>query len=445
MQLDGRTIGLIEDDPIMGESLVQSLTLEGCHVDWWQTGDEAIRGLRATSPDLVVCDIRLPDVHGDQLFRTLASQGSIPPFLFVTAYGDVDQAVQVMRAGAGDYITKPFEMSAFVSRVSSLINRHHASSVEKVLGVSSLMIDLEANIRKICDLTSPLLITGETGAGKDVCARFLHAISVRSKEPFIAVNCAAIPADLVERELFGFHGQGRQKFHRGLAERAKAGILFLDEIAELPLSLQAKLLRLIETREFSRVGGEQVMQFHGRIVCSTNRDVAALAQNGEFRRDFYYRISGMRLEVPPLRERRDDIQWLMDTFFEQFAPIASSVLRGFSSLTCDQAIEHAWPGNVRELRNRVERACALTTGEWVMPYDLFPDATRGQKSKPISFVTLSEARDDAERRQIERALAKTSGQIIEAAKLLEVSRTTLWDKMRRFGIHADHTTDSPKL
>ena len=130
---------------------------------------------------------------------------------------------------------------------------------------------------------------------------------------------------------------------------------------------------------------------------------------------------------------------------KQFAPIASSVLRGFSSLTCDQAIEHAWPGNVRELRNRVERACALTTGEWVMPYDLFPDATPGQISKPVSFVTLSEARDDAERRQIERALAKTSGRISEAAKLLEVSRTTLWDKMRRFGIHADHTADSSKL
>ena len=153
----------------------------------------------------------------------------------------------------------------------------------------------------------------------------------------------------------------------------------------------------------------------------------------------------MRLEVPPLRERREDIQWFMDMFFEQFAPIASSVLRGFSSLTYDQAIEHAWLGNVRELRNRVERACALTTGEWVMPYDLFPDASRGSSSKAVSFVTLSQARDDAERRQIERALSKTSGQISEAAKLLGVSRTTLWDKMRKFDIHSEHGPESTKF
>jgi two-component system response regulator HydG len=445
MQLDGCTVGLIEDDPLMGESLVQSLSLEGCHVDWWQTGDAAMRALRMTNPDLVICDIRLPDISGDNLFRTLASQGSVPPFLFVTAFGDVDQAVQVMRAGGGDYITKPFEMQAFVARARSLISRHSVSSTANALGVSHLMVELEASLRKICDLTSPLLVTGETGAGKDVVARFLHAISVRSKEPFIAVNCAAIPGELVERELFGFHGEGAQKFHRGLAERAKGGILFLDEIAELPLSLQAKLLRLIETREFSRVGGEQVMQFHGRIVCSTNRDVAALAESGEFRRDFYYRISGMRLEVPPLRERRDDIQWLMDKFFEQFGPIASSVLRGFSSLTYDQAMEYSWPGNVRELRNRVERACALTTGEWVMPYDLFPDASRSSAAKAASFVTLSQARDDAERRQIERALSKTSGQINEAAKLLGVSRTTLWERMRKFGIHSEHGADSTKF
>ena len=385
MLLDGRVVGLVEDDPVMGESLVQSLSLEGCHVDWWKTGAEAMRGLRATSPDLVICDIKLPDINGDDLFRQLAATSSIPPFLFITAYGDIDQAVAIMRAGGSDYVTKPFDTGTFIERARSLIQRNPMMRSEAVLGISDALCEVEATLRKVCDLTSPLLITGETGAGKEVCARFLHRVSQRSKEPFIGVNCAAIPADVMENELFGHKGSGGNGFHRGFAERTRSGILFLDEVAELPVQLQAKLLRLVETREFNRVGGEQLLQFHGRIVCSTNSDLTAAISEGRFREDLYYRINAMGVEVPSLKSRPDDIPWLMDLFFEQFRQGDRALVRGFSTLVQEAALEYNWPGNVRELKNRVERAVTLANGEWIMPMDMFPDLVEMEHPLDKSF------------------------------------------------------------
>jgi DNA-binding NtrC family response regulator len=434
MLLEGRVVGLVEDDPVMGESLVQSLALEGCRVDWWKTGEDALRGLRATSPDLVVCDMRLPDLQGDDLFRRLAATTSVPPFLFVTAFGDIDQAVAVMRAGAGDYVTKPFEMATFIERAKALIQRTTVSKSENVLGLSEAMRSVEATLRRICDSTTPVLLTGETGVGKEVCARFLHGISMRSQEPFIAVNCAAIPNDVMERELFGHRGTSRQAFHHGFAERTRGGVLFFDEVSELALPLQAKILRLVEVREYHRVGGEQLMQFRGRIVCSSNRYLPALIEQQKFRADLFYRINAVTIEVPPLRSRPDDIPWLIEYYLGHFGRADEAGPRCVSTLTYEAALEHDWPGNVRELRNRVERAAALTKTEWIMPSDLFPDRSRPLSPESHQFATLSEARDDAERRQIERALKETGGQIIEAAGLLGVSRTTLWDKMRRLGV-----------
>lgn len=434
MLLEGRVIGLVEDDPIMGESLVQSLSLEGCHVDWWTTGNEALRGLRGGSPDLVVCDICLPDMNGEALYRQLASTTFVPPFLFVTAFGNIDQAVSLMRTGAGDYVTKPFEMGGFIERAKSLIQRHPVSRKEDVLGISAGMREVETTLRRIANHTSPLLITGETGSGKEVCARYLHSVSARSKEPFIAVNCAAIPSDRMEVELFGSKGSGGQGFHRGFAERARGGILFLDEVCELPAGLQAKLLRLVESREFNRLGGEQLVQFHGRIVCATNADLAKAVEQNRFRRDLYYRINGFRIDVPPLRTRNEDIPWLLDLFFERFKGDGQINLRGISTLVYETAHEHPWPGNVRELRNRMERAVAMAMNDWIMPADMFPDLESGLHPMLAAFSTLVEVRESAERRQIERALKQTGGQIIEAAKLLDISRTTLWEKMRRLYI-----------
>lgn len=441
MSLEGRIIGLIEDDPVMGESLVQGLSLEGAYVDWWRTGSEAIKGLRATSPDLVVCDIRLPDTSGDQLFREIANSNALPPFLFMTAYGDIDQAVRLIRAGAGDYVTKPFEMQGFITRASALVRPRPQGLDAPSLGASEAMTHVERLLRRVAALSSPLLLTGETGSGKEVCARFLHSVSPRAKAPWVAVNCAALPAELMESELFGHERgafSGAVSQHRGYAERAGEGILFLDEIGDMPLPLQAKLLRLIEDRTFTRVGGEKPIPFKARVVCASNRDLPHAAEAGTFRLDLLHRINTVAVPVPPLRERADDIASLMVLFFDQCQQSSGTTLRGFCSTAYDVAAAHDWPGNVRELRNRVERAVALANGEWVMPADLFPercaDTTRSMVSK---LATLSEARDEAERRQIQRALRQTEGQIAAAASLLGVSRTTLWEKMRRLEIAAD--------
>lgn len=442
MQLEGRLIGLVEDDPIMGESLMQSLSLEGCEVEWWKTGIEAMRGLRVVNPDVVICDIRLPDMEGQVLFHQLSESLQLPPFLFITAFGDIDQAVSLMREGAADYVSKPFDIGQVIGRVKSIIQRNVVLKPGAVLGASPEMLQVEATLRRIGDLTSPVLLTGETGVGKEVCARFLHGISTRSKEPFVAVNCAAIPADVMERELFGYRGAANQSYHRGFAERARGGILFLDEVGELPLPLQAKLLRLVETREYHRLGGEQLMVFHGRIVCSTNRDLVSLVKQGRFREDFFYRIAGMTIDVPPLRERQADIRWLIDLYFEQFKGQDHPALKGIGLRTMEMALAHSWPGNVREMRNRMERAVALARAEWILPGDLFPDLselprTASSSAAEKSFATLSETRDEAERQQIERALRETGGHIIEAARLLGVSRTTLWEKMKRLAIPGD--------
>lgn len=434
MLLEGRVIGLVEDDLVMGESLVQGLSLEGSRVEWWKSADEAKRGISSTRPDLVICDMRLPDGRGDQLFFELANKQSLPPFFFITAFGDIDQAVAVMRAGAADYTTKPFDLSSFIERARALIHRSTTSQDELVLGPSPAMRDLEATLRTISDARNPVLLTGETGAGKEVCARFLHSVSARSSEPFMAVNCAAISQDVMERELFGSRSAGSQSFHHGFAERARGGILFLDEISELSLALQAKLLRLVEAREFHRVGGEQQVEFRGRIVCATNQDLSLLVAQGTFRRDLYYRINSVIVTVPPLRERPDDIPWLAEQFLQKPDEGAERFPRGLSSLAWEELLAHDWPGNVRELKNRIERAQALTKTEWLMPGDLFPDAEKRKHPMVQAFAPLAKARDEAERRQIMRALQQTKGQILEAADLLRVSRTTLWDKMRRLNV-----------
>ena len=434
MLLEGRVIGLVEDDLVMGESLVQGLSLEGSRVEWWKTADEARRGISAARPDLVICDMRLPDGRGDQLFLDLADSQVLPPFFFITAFGDIDQAVAVMRAGAADYTTKPFELAQFIERARAMIQRSTASRLDMALGPSPAMREIEVTLRKISDARSPVLFTGETGVGKEVCARFLHSVSSRSSEPFIAVNCAAIPQDVMERELFGSRNSMSHSFHHGFAERARGGVLFLDEISELSMTLQAKLLRLVEAREFHRVGGEQQVEFRGRIVCAANQDLPALIMKGAFRQDLYYRINSMTVNVPPLRERPDDIPWLAEQFLQKPDEDAERFPRGLSSLAWDELLAHKWPGNVRELKNRIERAQALTKTEWLMPGDLFPDAEKREHRLVQSFAPLAEARDEAERRQIMRALQQTKGQILEAADLLKVSRTTLWDKMRRLNI-----------
>lgn len=434
MLLEDRDIGLLEDDPIMGESLVQRLRLEGATVRWWRSGSEALAGLAKSRPELVVCDMRLPDMSGEDVFRTSAGLPDAPPFLFISAFGDIDQVVRLLRSGAGDYMTKPFDMSGFLERLVGLLPRK-TELTDTALGISARMAEVARTLKRVARLRSTVLLVGETGAGKEVCASFLHRASGENG-PFMAVNCAAIPAELMEAELFGHERgafTGAQARHAGYAERAGRGTLFLDEIGDLPLSMQSKLLRLLEERTFYRVGGEKALQFDARVVCATNADLVKRVEAGAFREDLYYRINVITVPVPALRDRPEDIPPLLEAVFDEFNERFEAGLRGIGALAEEAAMAHRWPGNVRELRNRLERAVAMAGGPWIMPGDLFPDAS------PKALIdgnlsSLEDVRSAVERRHIARALVLAENETSVAAKMLDISRTTLWEKMKRHGL-----------
>ncbi|MDP3411310.1 sigma-54 dependent transcriptional regulator [Bosea sp. (in: a-proteobacteria)] len=433
MSLERRSIGVIEDDPIMGESLVQRLGLEGAQVSWWRTKAEAVAGLARRRHHAVICDLKLPDGTGEEIFVETVKFESAPPFLFMTAYGEIDQAVRLMRCGAGDYVTKPFDMTTFLERLDALVDSTEREG-EGVLGISPAIRAVERMLLRLAGSSAPVLLTGETGSGKEVCARLLHASRGPDCGPFMIVSCATTPSDDLERKLFGQEKvalDGVEGRNPGHAERVGAGTLFLDDVADLALPLQSKLLRLLESRTFTRVGGEGAEIFRARIVCATHADLPKMVKEGRFREDLFYRINVVTVPLPPLRERPDDIVWLIDRFVAEFAAQSGDRIQGLSALSLEAALAHGWPGNVRELRNRVVRGVTLGDGPLLMPGDLFPE--RAPPRAP-SREGLDGIRDDAERRHIARVLSENGGAVLASAKALGISRTTLWDKMKRLGL-----------
>jgi DNA-binding NtrC family response regulator len=435
------TIGLIEDDPIMGESLMQRLELEGYRANWWRTGEEALAHFREASCQVLVCDIRLPDLDGEQLFRRALPDLGATPVIFITAFGEVEQAVRLMRAGADDYVTKPFEVEALLGKIAALCRREITAGTDmrgrETLGGSAAMRTVVADLQRIKDTTTPVLLCGETGVGKEVAARQLHDTSSRRALPFIVVSCATIPTERAESIMFGHERgavAGSRTAHAGLVEQAGAGTLFLDEVSALPLSLQGKFLRLLEDGTYRRVGGAQELVSSARIVSSTNADLPKLVAEERFRSDLYYRINAIELHLPPLRARPEDIIPLAEHLTAEIARRSGQRIPSLVPAARAALRDHAWPGNIRELRNRLERAFGLTHGQTQLSASaLFPEETLLVSPKD-RISSLAEARDRAERLQIEEAIRQTGGEIGKAAVLLGVSRTTLWDKMRRLGL-----------
>jgi DNA-binding NtrC family response regulator len=429
-------IGIIEDDLVVGGTLAHRLELEGYTSLWWRTGREALEGIRTQRPDLVVCDILLPDMSGKDVFlRALPGLGG-RPFLFVTAHAQIEDAVFLMKAGAVDYLEKPYALPDLLDRIARLIKLQPRPAGD--LGTSEAMRQVELLLRRVADIDSSLLITGESGVGKEVAAKFVHQISTRAAEPFVAVNCGAIPNELIESQLFG-HEKGAftsaQVRHHGYVERARNGILFLDEVGELPMLMQVKLLRLVQERTFTRVGGETAIKTSARIICATNTDLETAVVEGSFRRDLFYRINVIAIAIPPLRDRSDDILPLARRFVQEFSEAFERDVRGFTPTAEQALLSDPWPGNVRELRNRVERAVALSQASRIGVNALFPsEATEADGDRQ---ATLAEVRDRAERRHIRAVLADVDNRVDEAAKRLGISRSTLFDKMRKLDIRSE--------
>jgi DNA-binding NtrC family response regulator len=434
-------VGIVDDDPIMGESLMQRLQLEGYRAVWWQSGEEALRHLPSAGCRVLVCDIRLPDLDGEQLFRRALPDLGATPVIFITAFGEVEQAVRLMQAGADDYVTKPFEIGVLLQKIAALCAREiaagNSSPGRETLSASAAMRGVEAELLRVTDTASPVLLLGETGVGKEVAARQLHNASLRRELPFVVVSCATIPIDRAESEMFGHERggvTGSRTAHVGLVEQAEGGTLFLDEVSALPPPLQAKLLRLLEDGSYRRLGGTQELVAEARIVSSSNADLPRLVAEGRFRADLYYRLNVIELHIPPLRARREDIVPLAEHYLAQFARGANHRVRSLTPAARSALREHGWPGNVRELRNRVQRALGLSAdAPQVSARALFPEqALLEQPAERVA--SLAEARERAERRHIEEAISQTHGEIAKAASLLGVSRTTLWEKMRRLGL-----------
>ncbi len=441
-------ICLIEDDPIMGESLADRFVLEGFALDWFECGADALAALGCAAYSAVISDVRLPDMSGEEIFRQ-ANERIVraPPFIFITAFASVERAVALLKQGAADYVTKPFDISGLVDKIHGLVGGPAAVQAPEgstALGVSAAMRKLAAIAPRVAARARTVLITGESGSGKEVLARHLHQLASREgAAPFVAVNCAAVPETLLEDALFGHEKgafTGADRIVRGCFEQAHGGTLFLDEIGDLPVAMQVKLLRAVQERRIQRLGGEQVVAVDVRVYCATHRDLRARVSAGQFREDLYYRIAVVELQLPPLRERPEDVLWFARQFLEEQARDAGEAPRVLTPAAQSALLTHPWPGNVRELRNRIERACILGEGAALSADDLFSElaGSPSPEAETPGMPTLAVFMNGAERGYLRAMLDRFGGRIGAAAAALDISRKTLWDKMRRHGLRGDN-------
>ncbi len=426
---------LLEDDPIMGESLVQRFELEGFEVCWCQrigaAAEQLGRGWGA-----VVSDVRLADGLATQWFVELPEAARRLPWFFITGYGSVNDAVAAIRAGAREYVTKPFDIEHLVALVQQASSSGPPQPQDGVLGISPAMRHAEALVRKVARQRVPVLLTGESGVGKEVAAQLIHRLGDRcATGEFVAVNCAAVPETMMEAEFFGYEKNaftGAARMHRGYLERANGGTLFLDEVGELPASMQAKLLRALQEHSFFRLGSEKVTRSDFRIIAATNRDLHADMAAGTFREDLYYRLAVIRIGLPPLRERPEDIRWLTERMLQELAaeqgrPVA------MSEAFLRDVLGRSWKGNARELRSYLEEAVVLSEAG-ILDVTETPTNVSPVGSSDAEFVPLHAMVEEAERRHIRSALERTGGSVMKTSELLGISRKTLWEKMKKLRI-----------
>jgi DNA-binding NtrC family response regulator len=434
-----KSILVVDDEKSQREILEMILSGEGYDVTTASSGEAALKFAKDRRFDLALTDLKMTGMDGIELLQHLLAQDSSIIVILLTAHGSIDSAKEALRRGAFDYLQKPYDRDTLLETIRRALARLDALDVE-IISASPEMEAVKKMILKVARSNSTVLIRGESGTGKELIARAIHNQSPRSTEMFQAVNCAAINENLLESELFGhekgsFTGAHAEK--KGLFEVADRGTLFLDEIAELDIGMQAKLLRALQEREIRRVGGTRAIKIDVRVVAATNRDLRAMVQDGRFRDDLYYRINVLSVDVPPLRERTDDIPVLINYFLKKHTRNTSRLVRGLTPETKRLLTDYSWPGNVRQLESAIERAILLAESDLIMPEDL-PLEVR-QESRPaaegafklppegISFETV-------ERDLIMQAMDQTDYNITKAAKLLGLTFRTLQYRLEKFGI-----------
>jgi len=453
-----------DDEENLRRVLKAQLQHDGYEVHSVGDGAAVLDAMGEHHIDVLITDLRMPKLDGMQVLKAVSDRYPHVPVIMITAHGTVDTAVEALKLGAFDYVTKPFdraELRRVVSKAAKTreLSQAHVSGDPsergryRIIGESEPMRAVYEVIEKVADTPSTVLITGESGTGKELIARALHENSARKHKPFVSVNCAAIPPDLLESELFGYEKgafTGAVTSKPGRFELAHGGTLFLDEIAEIPVSMQVKLLRALQEQQFERVGGIKTISVNVRLIAATNRDLKASIAEGGFREDLYYRLNVVHVHLPPLRERPSDIPLLVDHFIEKFNAKLDRSVTGFDPDALQQLLGYTWPGNIRELENIVER-CMIFAADGDVGAQHLPAEIRDVDGPSHGVVAgidvtpgetgLKEAVREAtlklERAFIVRALEQTGGNVTHTARLLKISRKSLQNKMKELGLRDD--------
>jgi len=459
---------IVDDEPNLRKILSAQLTRDGYDVMIAEDGEQGLSMLKENHIDMVITDLKMPKVDGMTLLKEALREDPELPIVMITAHGTVDTAVEALKSGAFDYLTKPFDKDEVRQIVAKALKTKELSGAEAsqsgasgasgarfgIIGQSPGITDLYAVLERVADTPTTVLITGESGTGKELVARALHDHSSRKDKPFIKVNCAAIPKELIESELFGYERgafTGAVTSKPGRFELANGGTLFLDEIGEIPVEMQVKLLRALQESEFERVGGIKTMRVDVRLVTATNRDLKKLIASGAFREDLFYRLNVVPIRLPALRERSTDIPILVSHFLTKFNDRLKKQVGGVEQAAMDVLCNYSWPGNIRELENVVERAVLFCDAQKVRVEDLPPEV-RGGPAVPLSVPPpdanleaalagegglkehVKVAMSKLERELVSRALSQTNGNVTHAARLLKISRKGLQLKMKELGL-----------
>lgn len=453
-----RTVLVVDDEQNMQRVMRMILEEAGYNVLLADTGEEALPHLQTQNIDVILSDLKMPGMGGEEFVRRCRREVPGVPVIIITAHGTIRSAVKSINDGAADYLTKPFEPEQLEIAVHNAVklrdilreNERLKAAVgsqtgRRIIGTSPVSQHLLEEIKQVAPYKTSVLISGESGTGKELVARTIHETSPRREAPWVAINCSAIPRDLLESELFGYVKgafTGATQNRQGRLEQAQNGTLFLDEIGELDLSLQAKLLRVLQEREYSPLGSDQVRAVDVRFLAASNRDLKALVAQGKFREDLFYRLDVYNIVVPPLRERREDIPLLAHAFLNELSAETSKRVAGITPSALEALSRYSWPGNIRELRNSIERALLSCKGEMIDITDLPPSLLAGldaaTQAGPAWDRTdgrgLDEWLAEVERQAITQALARTNGVQSQAARLLGVTERSLWHRIKKLGI-----------
>jgi two-component system, NtrC family, response regulator AtoC len=446
---------LVEDEDKLRRVIQMHLESAGFEVDGAATAEQALP--LTTVADLVITDLRLPGMNGVELIKQLQARGIPSAVIVITAHGSVETAVEAMKLGAADFLQKPFSLDHLMTVVQKVIavqmlrdeNRRMREELDQryqfdnIIGRSAAMREIFHTVERVAPTRATVLLAGQSGVGKDMIARAIHQHSPRKNQPFIKINCTALPENLMESELFGYEKgafTGANSSKPGKFEQADQGTVFLDEIGDVPGNIQVKLLRILQERQFERLGSNLTRTVDVRVIAATNVDLRAALEQGRFREDLYYRLNVVPINIPPLRDRKEDIPFLARHFVQKLSAELGSTAKEISPAAIDRLLTHSWPGNVRELENTLERSLVLAAGEMLQPADLRIEAPRTVNavlSQQTPLLPEGETLEHWEQMMIREALRRANGNKSQAARILGLTRNALRYRLSQMGLEGE--------